>query len=60
VYNIAFTPTGVGPKTSTFLKSHYRYLKCEVLAELLYQAVSEGFQVTNYLNEPSPSCNGKV
>jgi len=53
MYNIAFVATDVASKTLTFLKTSY--LMHHVMANLLNQVISEGFQVSNYLLEPSPT-----
>jgi len=55
MYNTAFTATNVASKILTFLKA--KYLKYQVVAKLLInQVISEGFQVSDYLREPSPIC----
>ena len=43
VYNIAFTVTAVASKILTFLKTNY--LKYQVMAKLLNQAISKDFQL---------------
>jgi len=48
VYNITFTATDVASKISTFLKANYS--KYQVMAKLLGQLISQGFQVITYLN----------
>jgi len=56
VYNIAFTVTAVASKILTFLKTNY--LKYQVMAKLLNQAISKDFQLRNYVLETTvlPTC----